>query len=185
MSTEHDDMRDNLQFVAHHLYIYAKDRQRIREKCAAFTSPLSESERLKALVDILEEATCDLIDTGVNKYGNEFACELMSPATAPATRSTAARTIKAALAAAVSPLPDQTPAVECAIILHGMATSLVGSLSETPEGGLRLLSPIGKTRGEIEMVEQFFDYADVLVFGQRRIVRAESGSEPGSIFIPS
>jgi len=91
--------------------------------------------------------------------------------------------IRRALAASTSPIPDQAPAIECAVVLRGMSSTIVGALSETPEGGLRLLSPIVDDgsyprRGEIPMVEQFFDYGDVLVFAVRRSVKIDASQSP-------
>ena len=89
------------------------------------------------------------------------------------------REIENALLAARSPLPDQAPAVECAVILRGMGSALVGSLSIAPGGGLRMLSAIdgaGPIVGKIPMVEQFFDWDDVLCFGVRREVTVERTS---------
>jgi hypothetical protein len=85
--------------------------------------------------------------------------------------------IRMALRAAVSPLPNQAPAVTCAVVLRGMTSSLFGALSETPEGGLRLLSPNGPPVAGARvtsMIEQFFNYEDVLVFGIVREVKTES-----------
>jgi len=81
-------------------------------------------------------------------------------------------------AQAVSPLPDQAPAIECGVILSGIPQPFMGSLSETPEGGLRMLYPEpgqkpGGGDGTVSMVEQFFDYEDVLSFGVRRTVSVE------------
>jgi hypothetical protein len=63
-----------------------------------------------------------------------------------------------------SPLPDQAPALQCHLVLRGMAHAISGVLSETPEGTLRMLSPAGPAdRGKpLTMVEQFFAYEDVL-----------------------
>jgi len=67
-----------------------------------------------------------------------------------------------------SPLPDQAPALECWITLAGIPMSLQGALSETPEGGLRLMSPMTDRQGQmirrggqLQMLEQFFCYEDV------------------------
>lgn len=71
-----------------------------------------------------------------------------------------------------SPLPDQAPAIMCGVMLRGVPMTLEGSLSETPEGGLRLLSANGKPdpNGSVSMVEKFFDYEDVMVIAVRREV---------------
>lgn len=71
-----------------------------------------------------------------------------------------------------SPLPDQAPAIECGVMLRGVPMTLMGSLSETPEGGLRLLSRSGQATpgADIPMIEQFFDYEDVMVIAVQRKV---------------
>lgn len=95
---------------------------------------------------------------------------LMHVANLIMTDSSTEAIIRTHLMTAKSSLPgDQTPAIECAVVLRGMSTSLTGALSETPQGGLRLLSPMGDAaRGHVPMVEQFFEYSDVLTFGVRR-----------------
>lgn len=73
--------------------------------------------------------------------------------------------IKRLFKEAESPLPDQAPALECWILLHGLPTSIHGSLSETPEGELRMLSPApqdNRLGGSVMMIEQFFCYNDVM-----------------------
>jgi hypothetical protein len=88
--------------------------------------------------------------------------------------------LRRALAEATSPLPDQTPAIECAVMFFGGA-SIMGVLSETPEGGLRMLSPNPDPNarracaaGEVAMTEQFFGYDDVLMFGVTRIISMQA-----------
>ncbi len=89
-------------------------------------------------------------------------------------------TIKRMFLEAPSPLPDQAPAIECSILLTGVPIALTGSLSETPMGGLRLLSPDpdshghGKARDTYPMIEQFFSYDDVVVVAVRRVVTVEA-----------
>jgi hypothetical protein len=79
-----------------------------------------------------------------------------------------------------SPLPDQAPAIECGVMLRGVPITLTGSLSETPEGGLRLLSPDPAQERPIrpgtplKMIEQFFDYEDVMVVAVRRAVTMDA-----------
>jgi hypothetical protein len=79
-----------------------------------------------------------------------------------------------------SPLPAQAPAIECGVMLRGVPVTLMGSLSETPEGGLRLLSPDPSQERPIrpgtpmKMVEQFFDYEDVMVVAVRRQVTMDA-----------
>jgi hypothetical protein len=78
-----------------------------------------------------------------------------------------------------SPLPDQAPAIECGVMLRGVPVTLLGSLSETREGGLRLLSPDPTQERPrpgmpVKMIEQFFDYEDVMVVAVRRAVTMEA-----------
>jgi len=73
-----------------------------------------------------------------------------------------------------SPLPDQAPAIECGVMLVGIPVTLRGALSETPEGGLRLLSPSGSVAGRLQMVEQFFSYEDVLVIAMQREIAVDA-----------
>lgn len=82
----------------------------------------------------------------------------------------AERLIKGLLAASKK-TPGQTPAIECAVMLRGMPQAMQGALSETPEGGLRMLSPSPGV-----LVEQFFDYADVLVVAVQRAVTLDGPS---------
>lgn len=90
------------------------------------------------------------------------------------------RAIRRALAESAQ--PGQAAAIACFIVLRGIPTALHGSLSETPEGGLRLLSPTGeKPRGgTVPMLEQFFDYQDVACFG---VPRAVPSDEPPPIIV--
>lgn len=68
----------------------------------------------------------------------------------------------------------QTPAVACAVCLHGGPT-INGSLSETEDGGLRMLSPEGRdSAGNPRFVEQFFGFEDVLVIGVIRPVTVDT-----------
>ena len=85
--------------------------------------------------------------------------------------------IKRLLAEATSPLPDQTPAIECGVMLAGVPITIEGSLSETPEGGLRLLSAVARDPdrdGGVSMIEQFFSYEDVMVVAVRRTVTVDA-----------
>jgi hypothetical protein len=73
-----------------------------------------------------------------------------------------------------SPLgDDQAPSLECAVMFHG-GFSIQGVLSETPDGGLRMLSPSPNPndarpqRGKVIMTESFFDYSDIVSVGVRR-----------------
>lgn len=76
-----------------------------------------------------------------------------------------------------SPLPDQAPALECWVTLAGIPMSLQGALSETPEGGLRLMSVMTDQQGnkilhggKVQMIEQFFCYEEVTSIAVRREV---------------
>lgn len=84
--------------------------------------------------------------------------------------------IRRSMAEATSPIPGQTPAIQAAIMFFG-GRSIEGVLSETPEGGLRLMSPAepmtGGPRSHIQMVEQFFGYEDVVIFALRRVLTLE------------
>lgn len=72
-------------------------------------------------------------------------------------------------AQAESPGDDQAPALTCAIVIRGMPNAISGSLSTTPWGGLRMLSRNGQDPG---LVEQYFDYEDVMVVALLREVTA-------------
>lgn len=70
-------------------------------------------------------------------------------------------------------LPDQTPAIECAVIFRS-GLSIQGALSERPDGGLRMLSPIASAPGQpVMMAEQFFEYEDIVLVGVRRQVNVD------------
>lgn len=81
-------------------------------------------------------------------------------------------------AQAESPGDDQAPALTCAIVIRGMPNAISGSLSTTPWGGLRMLSRNGQDPGPgadarvPELVEQYFDYEDVMVVALLREVTA-------------
>lgn len=70
------------------------------------------------------------------------------------------------LLTAADTIPGQSPAVRCAVMLRGAPHAISGVLSETAEGGLRMLSPLESG----DLVEQFFDYEDVLVVAVQRSV---------------
>ena len=90
------------------------------------------------------------------------------------------RAIRRLLAEAPAPIPGQTPAIECGVMFAG-GGALEGVLSETPYGGLRMMSPnrdqqAGRTaRGDVPMVEQFFSYDDVIVVAIRRTITRITG----------
>jgi len=66
---------------------------------------------------------------------------------------------------AKSPLPDQAPAIQCAVVMRSGVT-IQGALSASEHGGLRMMSQCGAAGPEgIPMVEQFFDGADVEIYG--------------------
>lgn len=72
-----------------------------------------------------------------------------------------------------SPLPDQAPAIECAVMFHSGA-SVQGALSEATGGGLRMLTnpdPNQRAqRGKLRMIETYFDYSDIVSVGIQREV---------------
>ncbi len=74
-------------------------------------------------------------------------------------------------------------AIECGVMFVGGAQFL-GVLSETPEGGLRMLTQATNQGpgGVVLMAEQFFDYGDVMVIMIKREVKLES---PSSLIIRS
>lgn len=80
---------------------------------------------------------------------------------------------------AKSPLPDQAPAIECAVILRS-GKEFQGSLSETmpddacPEPMLRMLAPAPRTSGLVNMVEIYFSYDDVVAIAVVRQVSVET-----------
>lgn len=78
------------------------------------------------------------------------------------------RAIRKALAASVSLIPNQTPAIEAVLIIRHVPMTLNGALSESPDGGLRLL-----TKGDQHLVEHFFGWGDVVVFALVRQVSSE------------
>lgn len=86
-------------------------------------------------------------------------------------------TIHRLLDEAPRPIPDQAPAVECAVMLRGGGAPIRGVLSETREGMLRMLCPYLDQRGQpvmpASLVEHFFLYSDVMVVAVIRTVTAE------------
>lgn len=77
----------------------------------------------------------------------------------------------------------QAPALECVIVLHGFQGSLRGTLSTTPEGVLRFLSP-GSDNGGPVLVEQFFDYSAVLTIAVLRPITGSAPSFSPSLIVP-
>lgn len=109
----------------------------------------------------LEARICDYID--------QVAAEKAKPQ--PQLRPT----IERLFAENPSPLgDDQAPAIMCAIALHGFPAPIQGALSQTAEGGLRLMAPAepnARSRdGSVTMIEHFFDYRDVIMIAVRREV---------------
>lgn len=77
-----------------------------------------------------------------------------------------------------TPIPNQAPALEC-VVLFANGQAIRGSLSKTPEGTLRMMTP-GQEDNRPVLVEQFFDYAAVSAIALTRDV-APAGSK---ILIP-
>lgn len=75
-----------------------------------------------------------------------------------------------------TPDPSQAPALECVVVLRGSVPPIEGCLSTTAEGGLRFLSPTTDKNNKRVMLEQFFDYADVVAVCVQREVKAERKS---------
>ena len=78
------------------------------------------------------------------------------------------------------PVEGQAPAFECSVILRTLPMQLSGSLSRTPEGALRLLSPteIQDTttkRQKTVLAEQFFEIEDVVTIVLQRDVTMSAG----------
>jgi hypothetical protein len=75
-----------------------------------------------------------------------------------------------------TPDPKQSPALECTVVLKG-GFQLMGALSLTPEGTLRMLCPneMGRPPRPV-MVEHFFDYEQVADIALIREVKASGGS---------
>jgi hypothetical protein len=87
------------------------------------------------------------------------------------------------------PDPSQSPALQCHVVLNASIPPIEGVLSTTPEGGLRLMTPHqvdGERTPDMHprapapqktvMLEQFFDYADVVSICVQREIKAEPGS---------
>jgi hypothetical protein len=131
----------------------------------------SEAERMKrAFSGIHAHADPDFVGT-LAKMDSAIDRVASSP---PARMKV---TIKRLFSDNPSPLPDQAPALECWVTLAGIPMSLQGALSETPEGGLRLMSVMtdhGGNKvmqgGKYQMIEQFFCYEDVTSIAVRREV---------------
>ena len=135
-------------------------------------SPEEKLARLKELV-ATEPALSDVKITLTDADGEVIDEIRRVPFEFGAPEPPLKATIKRLFSEAESPLSDQAPALECWILLHGLPTSIHGSLSETPEGELRMLSPAPAPSGRpgaVMMVEQFFCYGDVLSIAVQRAV---------------
>jgi len=104
---------------------------------------------------------------------------------APHTMQIVVRRLLAAapplLTGAGTPVPGQAPAIEC-VVMFNNGQAVRGSLSETPEGALRLLSP-GVEDGRPMLVEQFFGYEAISAVAIPRAVSA-APAEGSRIILP-
>lgn len=75
--------------------------------------------------------------------------------------------------AAGNPLENQTPALDCVVMLRGMTSSIRGALSTTPEGAYRMMTPHEEGRQRV-LIEQFFDPKDMVLIGLIREVRTSA-----------
>jgi hypothetical protein len=64
-----------------------------------------------------------------------------------------------------------TPAIECAVVLHGYPYPISGALSESQDGGVRLMAP---DAGASTMIEHFFGYEDIVAVVVRRPISVET-----------
>jgi hypothetical protein len=80
---------------------------------------------------------------------------------------------------------DQAPSMEATVVLRGLQQPLSGSLSTTPEGGLRLMTPIPDKSGNIiiGMAEQFFDVADLVAVMLQRKVTTQTAKPVSNIIL--
>jgi hypothetical protein len=76
------------------------------------------------------------------------------------------------LDASGNPVPGQTPALEC-VVMFTCGQTIRGSLSRTPEGSLRMMSP-GSDNGRSVLVEQFFDDSAVASVGLVREIKTDA-----------
>lgn len=87
------------------------------------------------------------------------------------------RTMRKALAA-LEVIPGQAPALEASVILTGIPMMIQGSLSETNDGGLKMMSPNQSAATHPGLpksfIEQYFNYDDVVVFAVMREVKFEA-----------
>lgn len=75
--------------------------------------------------------------------------------------------------AAGNPLENQTPALDCVVMLRGMPSSIRGALSTTPEGAYRMMTPHEDGR-QRALIEQFFAPQDMVLIGLIREVRTSA-----------
>ena len=80
-----------------------------------------------------------------------------------------------------TPVPGQTPAIECVVMLRGSGQPVRGVLSRTSEGLLRMMSPEQDEQRRRFFVEQFFDDADVVAIALRRDINIDV---KGRVIIP-
>jgi len=74
--------------------------------------------------------------------------------------------------------PSQAPAIQCHLLLRGQPQPIFGSLSMTPEGMLRMLTPTrvqhpGDARAKDILLEQFFRHTDLLAIMIEREIHVE------------
>lgn len=87
------------------------------------------------------------------------------------------------------PDPSQAPALQCHVVLNASVPPIEGVLSTTPEGGLRLMTPMEVDAPKdpnahprmpppkkMVMLEQFFDYGDVVAICVQRDITATPSS---------
>ncbi len=132
---------------------------------------MSRTEQFPGATDMMEQVAASMLTAhGMNE---EPVCD--------GSHRALTATIKRLFAEAPAHLPGQAPAIECGVMFVGGAQFL-GVLSETPEGGLRMLTQARDQGGVVVMAEQFFDYGDVMVIMIKREVKLES---PSSLIIRS
>jgi hypothetical protein len=78
-----------------------------------------------------------------------------------------------------APVPDQAPALDC-VVMFSFGQTIRGSLSRTPEGALRMMSP-GTDNGRGVLVEQFFDDSVVASVALVREIKTDARR----LFVPA
>lgn len=138
----------------------------------------SDADRLRRIARIgggqTTDGTASRFMEAAERMADRIDAEAVPPFLAPRSIET---TIRRLLTDAPAPLPNQAPALECAIMLVN-GHPVEGILSESPDGGLRMMSAntdprIANERGVTHMIEQFFDYADVICIAVRRKITIE------------